>query len=153
MGAKENHARSDGHYSRVRRWASTRANRCAAVLAEAAEFSDAFDDFFGCSVGGGVGSPAAVACEGEELGACWVENFCYGGAGGGWTGGGHYWASDTVGYAVVEAGFDEDELDVVRCSALVELGEEKLAFHRCGVDFYFERELGHGQRGDAADEE
>ncbi len=94
------------------------------VLAEAAEFSDAFDDFFGCRVGGGVGSPAAVAGEGEELGACWVENFCHGGAGSGWAGGSHYWASDTVGYAVVETRFDEDELDVVWGGTLVKLGEE-----------------------------
>ena len=111
---------------------------------DAAEFSDAFDDFFGCGVGGGVGSPAAVAGEGEELGAGGVENFCYRGAGGGWAVGSHGWAGDAVGYTVIEAGFDEGELDVVGCGTLVEFGEEQLALHGRGLNFYFERELGHG---------
>jgi len=42
---------------------------------------------------------------------------------------------------------------VMRCGALVELGEEQLALHRRGLDFYLERDLGHGQWGDAAAEE
>jgi hypothetical protein len=111
---------------------------------DAAELSYAFDDFFGCGVGGGVGCPAAVAREGEEFGACWVENFCYGGAGGCWAVGSHDWAGDAVSDAVIEAGFDEDELDMVSCGALVELGEEQLAFHRRGLNFYFECDLAHG---------
>src|SRR5271156_6788297 len=89
-----------------------------------AEPSYAFDDFFGGGVGGGVGGPAAVAGEGEELGAAWVENFCYRGAGGCGAVGGHDRAGDTVGHAVVKAGFDQDKLDVMGRGALVELGEE-----------------------------
>src|SRR5271170_7964730 len=114
-----------------------------AAGSDAAQASDAFDDFFGCGVGGGVGSPAAVAGEGEEFGA----RGC--GAVGSDDG-----AGDAVGYAVVEAGFDEDELDVVRCGALVELGEEQLALHGHGLNFNFQSELlAHGKRGDTAAEE
>ncbi len=125
----------------------------AVELAEAAEFSDALDYFFGGGVGGGVGSPTAVACEGEEFGAGGVENFCYGGAGGCGPVGSRDWPGDAVGDAVVETGFDQDELDVVSCGALVELGEEELALRWGGVDFYLQRELGHGERTDAAAEE
>ena len=96
----------------------------AVARLDPAEPSYALDDFFGGGVGGGVGGPAAIAREGEQLGAAGVENFCYGGAGGCWAVGGHDRAGDTVGYAVVESGFDQDELDMVSCGAFVEFGEE-----------------------------
>src|SRR5271155_3351406 len=139
----------------VHRKNTFRAAACVSAVArlEAAQLSDAFDDFFGGGVGGGVGCPAAVACEGEDLGAAGVKNFCYRGAGGGWAVGSHDRAGDAVGYAVVESGFDQDELDVVRCGALVEFGEEQLAFHGRGLNFYFQRELAYGERGDTAAEE
>src|SRR5271156_2036371 len=70
-----------------------------AAGSDAAQASDAFDDFFGCGVGGGVGSPAAVAGEGEEFGARGVENFCYGGARGCGGGGGDDGGGDAGGYA------------------------------------------------------
>jgi len=137
--AKRSRARSHGHYSRVRRWASTSGARDAVARLDPAEPSYAFDDFFGGGVGGGVGCPAAVACEGEEFGAAGVEHFCYGGAGGGWAVGGHDRAGDPVGYAVVEAFFDKDKPDVMRGGAVVEFGEEQLPLHGRGLNFYFQR--------------
>src|SRR5271156_1141032 len=125
-----------------------------AAGSDAAQASDAFDDFFGGGVGGGFGGPAAVAGEGEEFGARGVENFCYGGARGCGAVGSDDRAGDAVGYAVVEAGFDEDKLYVVGCGALVEFGEEELALHGRGLNFNFQSELlAHGERGDAAAEE
>jgi len=94
------------------------------ALLESAEPSYAFDYFFGGGVGGSVGGPAAVAGEGEEFGAAGVENFRYRGAGGCGAVGGYDRAGDTVGDAVVEPGFDQDELDMVSCGAFVEFGEE-----------------------------